>query len=229
MSIFLDSSDVEEIRKWMKLGVIDGVTTNPTILVKGRVKGGLEEIKRRSILIADIVKPHTVSVEVLTNDIDKMYKQAIEFSDWAKNIIIKIPFHGPNGELGNLKVIKDLEESDVTINCTAMMSAQQCMVATIVGARYVSLFGGRVNDMGYNCMEEIKKVRKFLDEFKCGRNTELIVGSTREAFNIVDWINAGADIVTTPPDLLEKSLVHPRTKETVQQFLDDAKRIIEKV
>ena len=150
-----------------------------------------------------------------------MLDQAIEFSKWADNINVKITIHGPKGELDNLTVVHELEtKHDVRINVTAMMSTQQCFLAATAGATYVSLFGGRVNNMGYNCISEIKKLRKLLDDFDL--KSKIIIGSTREVLNIVEWLEAGAHIVTTTPNLIEGMLIHPYSKETVQMFLDDA-------
>jgi len=228
MPIFLDSSDIKEIKKFNEMGIIRGVTTNPSIIVKDGAKS-FEEIKERTIDIAEEVHPLPVSVEVLTNEPKEMINQAEEINEWAYNINIKIPFHGPNGELDNLRVIRELTHLGIYINCTAMMSAQQCICAALAGARYVSLFGGRVNDMGYNCIDEIKKVRNILNRFDYEGDVELIIGSVREPLNIIEWIDAGADIVTVPPKILEKSLIHARTKETVQMFLEDAKKLKESI
>jgi len=224
MPIFLDSSIIPEIAKYHRMGILRGVTTNPTIMFKDGVKGGMEGIKKRSIEIAELVRPYPVSVEVLTNDRDGMIKQAKEFATWADNINVKITIHGPNGELDNLSVINELEtKHDVRVNVTAMMSAQQCFLAALSGATYVSIFGGRVNNMGYNCCSEISKLRKLLDDF--GLKSKIIVGSTREVLNIVEWLNAGAHIVTAAPNLIEGMIVHPYSKETVQMFLNDAKKL----
>ncbi len=224
MAIFLDSSKVEEIRKYHEMGVIRGVTTNPTIMFKDGVKGWLKGIEKRSKEIAALVNPYPVSVEVLTNEPEKMLEQAIEFSKWAGNINVKITIHGPNGELDNLKVVHELEtEHDVRVNVTAMMSAQQCYLAAEAGATFVSLFGGRVNNMGYNCCEEIMKTRELLDDF--GLDARIIIGSTREILNIVEWLNAGAHIVTVVPKFIEGMIVHPYSKETVQMFLGDAENL----
>jgi len=224
MPIFLDSSDLKEIKKYNEMGIIKGVTTNPSIMVKDGAKN-FNEIKQRTINIADEMKDYPVSVEVLTNEPEKMIEQAKEFSDWAKNINIKIPFHGPNGELDNIKVIKELTTYGIDINCTAMMNATQCIISAIAGAKYVSLFGGRVNDMGYDCNWEIRKIRRFFDEYHYTADTYLILGSVREPLNIIQWLHKGADIVTVPPKILEKALVHARTKETVQMFLKDAEKL----
>ena len=225
MSIFIDSSKISEIEKYYSLGIIRGVTTNPTIMMKDGVTGGMAGIKNRSIEIAKLVDPLPVSVEVLSNEKQEMLDQAREFASWSSNINIKITIHGPDGELENLEVIYQLENKhDVRVNVTAMMSAQQCYLAAQAGATYVSLFGGRVNNMGYNCIGEIQKTRKLLDDFKL--ESKIIIGSTREVLNVVEWLIAGAHIVTVTPKLIEGMIVHPYSKETVQMFLDDADKLI---
>jgi len=223
MPIFLDSGKVTEIEKYMKMGIIRGVTTNPTILLKDGIAGGMEEIKKRSTEIAKIIHPYPLSVEVTTNDREEMIDQAREFARWSDNIVVKITIHGPNGELENLEAVHEMEtKRNVRINVTAMMSAQQCFLAALAGATYVSLFGGRVNNMGYNVCGEIRKLRKVLDDF--GLKARIIIGSTREVLNVIEWLEAGAHIVTVTPDLLKGMIVHPYSKETVQQFLRDAKK-----
>ena len=220
MAIFLDTGNINEIKKYHDMGIIRGVTTNPTILSKEGVKGGMEGVKMRSIEIAELISPLPLSVEVTTNDMDRMQEQALDFAKWATNINVKITIHGPQGELENLKIIHELEtEHDVRINVTAMMSAQQCFLAAMAGATYVSLFGGRVNNMGYNACGEISRLRRLLDSFDLV--SQIIVGSTREVLNIVEWLDAGAHIVTVTPHLIKGMLVHPYSKETVQMFLED--------
>ena len=220
MAIFLDTGNINEIKKYHDMGIIRGVTTNPTILSKEGVKGGMDGIKKRSIEIAELISPLPLSVEVTTNDMDRMLEQALDFAKWATNINVKITIHGPQGELENLKIIHELEtEHDVRINVTAMMSAQQCFLAAMAGATYVSLFGGRVNNMGYNACGEISRLRRLLDSFDLV--SQIIVGSTREVLNIVDWLDAGAHIVTVSPNLIQGMLIHPYSKETVQMFLRD--------
>jgi transaldolase len=221
MAIFLDTGNVQEVEKYMKMGVIRGVTTNPTILLKDGVKGGKEEIKEISIQIAKLIYPYPLSVEVASNDYREMIVEAEEYSKWAENINVKITIHGPNGEMDNLVVIHELATKyKIQINATAMMSAQQCLLAAMSGAAYVSLFGGRVNNMGYNCSLEIKKLRTVLDSLEL--KAKIIIGSTREILNVMEWLEAGADIVTVVPDILKGMIIHPYTKETVQMFLKDA-------
>jgi transaldolase len=221
MAIFLDTSKINEIEKYHKMGIIRGVTTNPTIMLKDGITGGLEGIKQQTVKIARLISPYPVSVEVTTNDSVEMAKQAREFARWADNVVVKITIHGPNGELENLEVVHDLETlHGVQVNVTAMMSAQQCLLAAMAGASYVSIFGGRVNNMGYNVSDEIVKLRKVLDAQDL--KAKIIVGSTREVLNIIEWLEAGAHIVTTVPNLLEGMIVHPYSKETVKMFLEDA-------
>jgi transaldolase len=228
MAIFLDTGKIEDVLKFMEMGIIRGVTTNPTILLKSGVTGGKEAIKERSIEIAEMIKPYPLSVEVTTNERQKMIEQAREFGQWAENINVKITVHGPNGELENFEVAHQLEtRHNIRVNMTAMMSAQQCLLGALAGATFVSLFGGRVNNMGYNCIEEIKKARKVLDDQ--GLEAKIIVGSTREVLNVIEWLEAGAHIVTVVPGLIKGMIVHPYSKETVQMFLEDAKRSEERM
>ena len=223
MAIFLDTGKLEEIQKYLVMGVIRGVTTNPTILVKDGVTGGMDGVKNRSIEIANLINPLPLSVEVTSNNMQKMQEQAIEFSKWADNINVKITIHGPNGALGNLKVIHELERNhNVRINVTAMMSAQQCFLAAMAGATYVSIFGGRVNNMGYDSREEIRRLRDLLDDFEL--DSKIIVGSTREVINVTEWLSAGAHIVTCTPKFIEGMIIHPYSKETVQMFLKDGEK-----
>ena len=221
MPIFLDTGNIKDIEKFLKMGIIRGVTTNPTILLKDGVTGGLKGVKTRTAQIARLISPLPLSVEVTTNDQKKMLEQARELAAMAGNINVKITIHGPNGELDNLEVVHELEqEHDIRVNVTAMMSAQQCLLAAMAGASYVSIFGGRVNNMGYNACEEITKLRNVLDDFDL--KAKIIVGSTREVLNVIEWLGAGAHFVTVIPSLLEGMIVHPYSKETVQMFLADA-------
>ena len=226
MPIFLDSTIVSEIEKYHRMGIIRGVTTNPTIMLKDGVTGGMSGIEAKAKEIARLIAPLPVSVEVITNDPYKMLDQGKSFASWADNINVKITIHGPQGELENLEIVHKLETvHDIRVNVTAMMNAQQGLLAALAGATYVSIFGGRVNDMGYNVCEEITKLRKVFDAF--GLKTQIIVGSTREVLNVIEWLGAGAHIVTAVPDILKRMLVHPYSKETVQMFLRDGAKVEE--
>lgn len=221
MAIFLDTGSIEDVERFMRMGIIRGVTTNPTILLKSGVTGGKEAIARRSVEIAKLIAPYPLSVEVTTNEPKAMLEQAREFAGWAKNVMVKITIHGPEGELENLEIVHVLEtKNDIRVNVTAMMSAQQCLLAALAGATYVSIFAGRVNNMGYNCVEEIRKARQVLDGQ--GLKAKIIAGSTREVLNVIEWLAAGAHIVTVVPEILKGMIVHPYSKDTVKMFLRDA-------
>ena len=221
MPIFLDSSSVEEVARYHRMGVIRGVTTNPTIMLRDGIRGGMKGIEKCSKELAQLIAPLPLSVEITTNERGDMVKQAKVLSTWGENIVVKVPAHGPEGELDNLEVIHELETvHDVRINVTAMMSAQQCLLAALAGGTYVSIFGGRVNNMGYNVCTEIGKLRRLLDAHELA--SKIIVGSTREVLNVIEWLEAGAHIVTVTPALVRGMLVHPYTKETVAMFLRDA-------
>ncbi len=221
MPIFLDTGNIDDIRKYHSMGIIRGVTTNPTILRQQKLIKRSADLKSLSLEIADIIHPLPLSLEVMTNDRRAMLDQARQMAAWADNINVKITIHGPQGETENLEVIRELEsQHDIRVNVTAMMSAQQCFLAAMAGATYVSLFGGRVNNMGYQASDEIKKLRKLLNDFDL--KAKIIVGSTREVLNVTDWLCAGAHIVTVLPQFLDSMIVHPYSKETVQMFLNDA-------
>lgn len=218
MSIFLDSSDANLVFRFHDMGVIRGVTTNPTILRKEGVRS--EDIEKRIKNIAFQVAPYPVSVEVTSNDPIEMRRQAVGMAGWAANIVIKVPIHGPLGE-SNLGVIHALETSDhIPVNVTACMSAQQCLLAAMAGASFVSLFCGRIANMGHDPCAELSLLRRLL--LNCDLGSKVIAASVRECRNVVEWLDAGSDIVTVTPDLLEKMAVHPYTKETVAMFLADA-------
>ncbi|MEK6543883.1 MAG: transaldolase family protein [Elusimicrobiota bacterium] len=224
MPLFLDASSLDEIAKYSKMGILGGVTTNPTIMAHDGIRG-VEAAKKRAKDIARALRPLPVSIEIFTDgDRAKMLAQAKEFASLADNINIKITIHGPHGQPVYLDLVNELEtKHGIRVNVTAMMSAQQGILAALAGATYVSLFGGRINNMGYDACSEISKLRQFLDDFEL--KSQIIIGSTREALNVIEWFNAGAHIVTVTPSLIETMLIHPYSKETVQMFLNDAARI----
>ena len=223
MAIFIDSGDLVEIKKFHRMGILRGVTTNPSILLRDGITGGFEGIKKRAIEISKLIYPYPFSLEVMSNEKDEMIAQAREIRSWGDNMVVKITIHGPDGELDNVEVIHELEtKHDIRVNVTAMMSVQQCFLAAMAGATYISLFCGRVNNMGYNSIEEIRRIRHLLDRH--GLKSKIIAASTREVLNVVEWLEAGSHIVTVLPQFIKGMLVHPYSKETVQMFLRDAQK-----
>jgi len=219
--LFLDTGNLEEIEKYLKLKLVDGVTTNPTIMKKSGVIGGFNAIKERSIAIANLINPLPLSVETSSPDGHKkeLLEQAREFAGWAKNINVKITFTDQLGN-SNTDVIRQLATEKIIVNATAMMSVSQCFLAAKSGARYVSIFLGRVANMGYDPIIETRRLRTLLD--RIGLEAQIIAASSREALNVIQWFEAGAHIVTVTPNLLRPCIDHPYTRETVAMFDGDA-------
>lgn len=206
-----------EIEKWLCHGVTDGVTTNPSIMLKD----GHRDLEAGARRIATLIAPRPVSVEVITNDLDEMVHQAREFASWASNIVIKIPIINENGE-PCLRVIKTLESEKIRVNCTACMSFGQAVLASKAGATYVSLFGGRISDEGHDAPRVIKLTREWLDMW--GYKSKIIVGSIREVINIQDAAVAGAHVITIPPTFMAKMVDHKYSRYTVGQFVRDGQK-----
>lgn len=221
--LFVDSSNLEVIETYLKMGIISGVTTNPTIMFKEKFATNEKEVRQHSLKIAKLISPLPLSLEVTTNEPKEMVSQAKELASWAKNVVVKIPIHGPKGELYYLEIINNLSSQGVEINCTAIMSPIQGLMAALAGAKYVSLFGGRIANIGHDAVNEFSKLRDLLDMH--APDAKIIAASTREAYNVTEWLLAGCDIVTVVPDLMKIFLVHPYSKETVQMFLDDGAKL----
>jgi transaldolase len=219
MEIFLDTADAQQVIKWLEQGVIDGVTTNPTIMLKD----GVYDIQAGAKAIAALLGDLPLSVEVITNDLDEMLAQARTFASWAKNIVVKIPIINESGT-PCLGVIKALESSGIHVNVTAMMSFGQMMLAAKAGATYISLFGGRVADEGQPMGDVIRMTRRWLDDW--GYRSKIIVGSVREVMNIQEAASAGAHVVTIPPQFLARLADHQYTRFTVAEFVRDGQKAL---
>lgn len=219
MRIFIDSADIREIKKWLAQGVVDGVTTNPSILLKD----GAYDIEQTTRQLCALLGDRPVSIEVATNDLNEMVRQARQFAAWAGNIVVKIPVVNESGE-SCLGVVHALTEEGIRVNATAIMSFNQAMLAAKAGATYVSIFAGRIADEGHDPAAVIRNVRHWLDEWGC--RAEIIVGSMRGAIDIQNAALAGAHIVTVPPQFLPKMIDHKYTRETVRQFNRDAEKAL---
>lgn len=215
MKLFLDTSDVEIVKRWLDTGAVAGVTTNPAIMLKNHNWHCCGKL-------VELCKPLPVSLEVLSETPSEMIAEAIKLRQLGDNVVVKVPVHGRNGE-SYLGIVRALVSEGVKVNVTAMMNAQQCLLAALAGARYASIFAGRIADMGYNACEEILRAHALLGsaDLKC----EIIAASVRESRNVVDWLLAGADVVTVTPETFDKLLVHPYTKETVDMFMKAAEKM----
>ena len=215
MQIFLDSADVKELENWLKQGIVDGVTTNPSIMFKD----GITDLQDGVFRINKLLGSRPLSVEVTTNDHETMLEQAHEFATWGKNIVIKIPIVNEHGE-SCLGVIHALRDEGIPVNVTAILSFNQAMLAAKAGATYVSIFAGRIADEGNDPSVVIRNVRRWIDDWDSP--AQIIVGSIRTAMDIQNAALAGAQIITIPPKFLSKMVDHNYTRETVRQFVRDA-------
>lgn len=222
MKIFLDTANVDEISKWLNYGVLDGVTTNPSILLK---EGG-SDMEGRVREIANLINPKPLSVEVFTNDPDEMIQQANIFAGWSPNIVVKIPVLNEHGT-PCFGVVNTLEQSGIRVNMTACLSFGQMAMGAKAGASYISIFSGRVSDEGNDSTKLIQESVNWLAHWNYP--SEIIVGSIREAINIQDAAMAKAHIITTPPQFLLKWVDHYYTRATVRTFNEDAKEAAAKM
>jgi len=205
---FLDSSDPKEIRDIFAWGVVAGVTTNPLILAR---EAGDADLEPR---IREVVAASTgpVSVELVSESEAAMLEEAASYHAWAPDrICIKVPFC----EVG-LRVTNRLAARGVKVNVTCLMSFNQAYLAALAGGSYVSIFSGRVRDMGYDVRPVIGDTRAQLD--REGLDARIIVGSVRHIMDVNEALSAGAHIVTVPPPILRKMLHNPKTEETIREF-----------
>jgi len=214
MKIFIDTANIEEIKTANEWGIIDGVTTNPTLVAKeGK---DFKSIVNQILSIVD----GPISVEVISTDSKGMVREALEMSKWSKNIVIKIPMI-PEG----LKAVKILNEKGIKTNVTLIFSVNQALLAAKAGATYVSPFIGRLDDIGHDGMQIIRDLVQIykLYDFK----TEIIVASVRHPLHVIESAKIGADVATIPFSVIEKMLKHPLTDIGLEKFLKDWKKVVE--
>ncbi len=208
MEFFLDTADVEEIKKAVGQGVCDGVTTNPTIIMKSGRKQ--EEVIKE---IAEIVDG-PISVEGIGDTAEEMVKDAERYAAWAKNIVVKVPMT----EQG-IKAVRILEKKGIKTNVTLVFSASQALVAAKAGASYVSPFVGRLDDVSEDGTALIYDIMQMFTNY--GYKSQVIVASVRHPIHVVEAAKAGADIVTLPPAVLKKLWKHPLTDTGIRKFRED--------
>ena len=214
MKLFLDTANLEEIRKGVELGVVDGVTTNPTLIAR-------EGRPYRDVLL-EICRTvdGPVSAEVVALDAEGMVREARELAAIHENIVIKIPVTAEG-----LKAVRALREEGVRTNVTLVFSANQALLAAKAGALFVSPFVGRLDDRGHEGMELIEQIVTVYNNF--GFDTEVIVASVRHPMHVLEAALLGADIATIPYKVLQSLLAHPLTDLGLEQFLSDWRRYTE--
>lgn len=208
MKIFLDTANIASIRHYSEMGMVDGITTNPTLLSKEG--GDPEEIIRE---IIKIVKG-PISLEVISTEINQIMEEAYILQRYGSNVVIKVPMI-PDG----LKAVKKLKEEGIETNVTLVFSANQALLAAKAGASYVSPFIGRLDDIGNEGMSLIRDINQIFKNYQY--NTKILVASIRHPIHVIEAAKLGADVVTLPPDILGKMFLHPLTDKGLKVFISD--------
>lgn len=211
MKLFLDTANLDDIRKYASWGLVDGVTTNPSLVAKEGVP-----LEKRVKEITKVVKG-PVSTEVFSTDVDGMVKEARKYVKWAKNIYVKCPCT-PEG----LQATRILSKEGIRVNMTLVFSAAQALLAAKAGAAFVSPFIGRIDDMGQEGMRLIEEIVSMYSHYAFP--TEILVASIRSPRQVTDAAILGADICTVPAAVYDKLVKHPLTEKGLKKFLDDAKK-----
>lgn len=208
MKLFIDTANVEEIRKANDMGVICGVTTNPSLIAKeGRV---FEEVVSEITRIVD----GPISAEVISLDSEGMIREAVELAKIHKNIVIKLPM-----TVEGLKAVKVLSKENIKTNVTLIFSAAQALMAARAGATYVSPFAGRLDDIGNNGIELISEIVTIFNNYDI--DTEIIAASIRHPMHVTQAAGLGCHIATVPYKVLVQMTKHPLTDKGIDQFLKD--------
>ncbi len=215
MKFFIDTANINDIKEAHNLGILDGVTTNPSLMAKEGITGK-ENIINHYKKICNIVSGD-VSAEVISTDFDGMIKEAEELVKIAPNIVIKIPMIQEG-----VKAIKYLSNKGVKTNCTLVFSVGQALLAAKAGATYVSPFIGRLDDISTDGLQLIADIRQVYDNY--GFETEILAASIRHTMHIIDCAKIGADVVTAPLKPILGLLKHPLTDIGLEKFLADYKK-----
>jgi len=212
MKIFLDTANLEAIKLYNDMGLVDGITTNPSLLSKA--KGNPAEIMHE---IVRVVKG-PVSLEVIATKTEEILEEAHNLKKYGQNVIVKIPMI-PDG----MKAVKKLKQEGIETNVTLVFSASQAILAAKAGASYVSPFIGRLDDIGNEGMIIIKDIVQIFRNYEF--RTQVLVASIRHPVHVIEAGKVGADVVTLPPDLLGKMLMHPLTERGLAAFLSDWEKV----
>jgi transaldolase len=212
LKIFLDTANLETIRLYNDMGLVDGITTNPSLLAKegGNPKKTMEEISR-------IIKGD-VSLEVVSTNYDGMMEEGRRLRKYGDNVVVKCPMTGEG-----LKACKSLTAEGIPVNITLVFSPNQAVLAAKAGAKYVSPFIGRLDDIGHTGMDLIKEIKQIFQNYDF--KTKILVASIRHPQHVVDAAKIGADVVTVPGVVLGKMLTHTLTDKGLQTFLADWEKL----
>lgn len=216
MKFFIDTANLNEIKEAYDLGVLDGVTTNPSLMAKEGIKGA-DSIKAHYKAICNIVD-NNVSAEVIATDFDTIIKEGKELAKIDDKIVVKVPMIKDG-----IKAIKKFSSEGIRTNCTLVFSAGQAILAAKAGASYVSPFVGRLDDISQDGLELISQIRLIYDNY--GFDTEILSASIRHTMHLIQCAEIGSDVVTCPLNVITALLNHPLTDSGLAKFLADHKKV----
>jgi transaldolase len=216
MRLFLDTANLEHIKHGVRLGVISGVTTNPSLVSKE----GKSDYKMLVQQICQLV-PGPVSTEVLSTEVDAMIAEAREIATWAENVVVKIP-----ATLNGVEVTTQLAKKNIKVNFTLCFSVNQALLAAAAGASFVSPFVGRIDDIGENGMALVKDIVAVYRKYPESIKTKVLAASIRHPQHCVEAAVVGADIATVPYNVLLQMIQHPLTDIGVTRFQEDWKKVM---
>ncbi len=216
MKFFIDTANLDQIKEAQDLGILDGVTTNPSLMAKEGIKGA-EKIKQHYVDICNIVDGD-VSAEVIAIDFEGMIKEGEELAALHPQIVVKVPC-----TKAGIKAVKYLSTKDIRTNCTLIFSAGQALLAAKAGATYVSPFVGRLDDIGTDGIDLIRQIANMFNYY--GFETEVLAASIRHTMHILQCVEAGADVATCPLGAITGLLNHPLTDKGLEQFLADYNKL----
>lgn len=216
MKFFIDTANLEQIREAQDLGILDGVTTNPSLMAKEGISGA-EAIKQHYKTICEIVDGD-ISVEVLSTTYEEMIKEGEELAAIHPNIVVKIPMIKDG-----VKALKYFSDKGIKTNCTLIFSAGQALLAAKAGATYVSPFLGRLDDISTDGLNLIEEIRTIYNNYMY--DTEILAASIRSPMHIINCAKIGADVITSPLSSILSLLKHPLTDLGLAQFVADAKKL----
>lgn len=215
MKFFIDTANLEQIREAQQLGVLDGVTTNPSLMAKEGISGE-ENIRQHYVEICNIVDGD-VSAEVIATDFENIVKEGEALADLHPQIVVKVPMIKDG-----VKALKHFSENGIRTNCTLIFSPGQALLAAKAGATYVSPFIGRIDDISTDGLALIEKIRLIYDNYNY--ETEILAASIRHTMHIIECAEIGADVITSPLSAITGLLNHPLTDIGLEKFLADHRK-----
>ncbi len=219
MKFFIDTANLDQIREAKDLGVLDGVTTNPSLMAKEGISG-TDRVMKHYVDICEIVGDGDVSAEVIATDFEGMVKEGEDLAALHENIVVKVPM-----TKDGVKAIRYFTDKGIRTNCTLIFSAGQALLAAKAGATYVSPFVGRLDDISTDGIDLIEQIRTIFDNY--GFDTEILAASVRHPMHVIACAEIGADVMTGPLSVILQLLKHPLTDIGLAQFLADHKKAAE--